>query len=490
MKKLLILCMCITITFTLRAQTEEKKWNVGLHGGVTQYNGDLGRDWYETSNTIYGFGGLSVSRYLSKLFDASLLLSKGTIGYNNGTTAGFKSDFNAASLNLRFNIVAPEYVIRPYVFAGVGAIIFDNQLNFHTENYDYILPTAGAGINFRLTPEIMLNLQETFMFSNKDRRDGIDNANGEFKKKDSYVTHMVGLTFNMGNSKDTDKDGVSDKKDNCPDTPAGVAVDKTGCPLDRDGDGVADYLDTCPDTAGTQSLSGCPDRDNDGVEDSKDRCPDQAGKLTLKGCPDADNDGVADLDDKCANTKQGTRVDAKGCPMDSDGDGVMDDMDRCPDVAGVMGLKGCPDADGDGVADIDDRCPNAKGTAANKGCPEITKADIVRITYIGSKIFFENNSDKLKVASLSQLDELSKILYKYEGASLTIEGHTDSVGADDFNMTLSQKRSESVRQYLIGKGVSDARLISVGFGETKPVATNNTSLGKAKNRRVELKTNY
>ena len=66
---------------------------------------------------------------------------------------------------------------------------------------------------------------------------------------------------------------------------------------------------------------------------------------------------------------------------------------------------------------------------------------------IGSKIFFENNSDKLKVASLSQLDELAKILYKYEGASLTIEGHTDDVGADDFNMTLSQKRTDSVKQY-------------------------------------------
>lgn len=477
-------------TFTSNAQTEDKKWNIGLHGGVTQYHGDLGRDWYETSNTAYGFGGISVSRYLGKLFDANLLISKGTIGYNNGTTAGFKSDFNAVALNLRFNIVAPEYIVRPYLFAGVGAILFDNDLNFHTENYDYILPNTGAGINFRLSPTIMLNLQETFMFSNKDRRDGVDNANGDLKKKDSYVTHMAGLTFNLGDTKDTDGDGVSDKKDQCPDTPATVKVDKLGCPLDRDKDGVADYLDSCPDTAGTATLNGCPDRDNDGVEDGKDRCPDQAGTIALLGCPDADKDGVADMDDKCANTKPGTKVDARGCPMDSDNDGVTDDLDRCPDVAGVASLKGCPDADGDGVADLDDKCPNTKGTLVNKGCPEIEKADIVRITYIGSKIFFENNSDKLKVASLSQLDELSKILYKYDGATLTIEGHTDSVGKDDFNMTLSQKRSESVRQYLIGKGISDARLISVGYGETKPIATNNTTLGKAKNRRVELKTNY
>ena len=490
MKKILLLFVGIAFTFSAKAQTEDKKWNIGLHGGVTQYSGDLGRDWYQTDNTMYGFGGLSVSRYLGKLFDVNVLLSKGTLGYNNGTTQGFKSDFNAASIHLRFNIVAPEYVVRPYVFAGAGAILFDSQLNFHQEKYDFMLPTTGAGLNIRLTPDILLNLQETFLFSNHDGRDGIDNAEGKMNKKDSYVTHMVGLTFNMGNSIDTDQDGVSDKKDNCPDTPAGVLVDKMGCPLDRDGDGVADYLDNCPDMKGSQLLNGCPDRDNDGVADKEDQCPDQAGTAILLGCPDSDNDGVADKDDQCANTKPGTKVDSKGCPMDSDNDGVTDDIDRCPDVAGVVAHKGCPDRDGDGIADIDDKCPNEKGTAANNGCPEIAKADIVKITYIGSKLFFENNSDKLKVASLSQLDALTEILNRYPGASLTIEGHTDSVGADDFNMILSQKRSDSVRQYLLGKGIEASRLKAVGFGESKPVATNNTSIGKAKNRRVELKTNY
>ena len=491
MKKLiLVLCICLGFTLSSNAQTEEKKWNIGLHGGLTQYNGDLGRDWYETTNTAYGFGGLSISRYLGKLFDVSVLLSKGTIGYNNGTTAGFKSDFNAASINLLFNMVAPEYIIRPYVVAGVGAILFDNQVNFHQEKIDYMLPTAGAGLNIRLSPVVMLNIQETFMFSNKDRRDGVDNGSTDFKSKDAYLTHMVGLTFNMGNSADTDKDGVSDKKDSCPDTPAGVAVDKLGCPLDRDADGVADYMDTCPDVAGSKMLNGCPDRDNDGIEDSKDRCPDVAGTAVLRGCPDADKDGVADIDDNCANTKMGTKVNQSGCALDSDGDGVTDDVDRCPDVAGVVALKGCPDADGDGIADLDDRCPTVKGTAENKGCAEITKAEITKITMIGSKLFFENNSAKLKVASLAQLDELTKILLKYDGANLIIEGNTDSVGKDDFNMILSQKRTESVKEYLIGRGISGSRLTAIGNGESKPVASNKTALGRAKNRRVELKTNY
>lgn len=485
MKKLVILCICLASALVVRAQTEDRKWNVGLHGGVVQYHGDLGHDFYQTSNTFYGFGGISISRYLFRYLDANVAFDRGTLGYHKDGTAGFKSDFSAASVNLRLNFLGPEYFVRPYAFGGIGVILFDNQLNFHKEKIDSALPTAGGGINFRLTPVLMLNLQETFMFTNNDARDGAVAG-----QNDDFLFHSVGLTFNLGCSKDTDNDGVSDQKDTCPDTPAGVSVDKKGCPLDRDNDSVADYLDSCPDVAGSISLNGCPDRDNDGVSDATDRCPNVAGSVALKGCPDSDNDGVADLDDKCPNTKSGAKVDATGCPMDNDKDGVLNDEDRCPDAAGPLSLRGCPDSDGDGVPDIDDRCPNTKGNISNKGCPEITKEDAKRITYIGSKIFFENNSDKLKVASLNQLDELAKILNRYEGAYLTIEGHTDSNGSDDFNKNLSQKRTESVRTYLIGKGISESRLIGIGFGESKPIANNKTTLGRAKNRRVELKTTY
>jgi outer membrane protein OmpA-like peptidoglycan-associated protein len=484
MKKLLFLCICIASTVGTQAQTEDKKWNVGLHGGVIQYHGDLGRDWYQTDKTMYGFGGVSVSRYLWDFLDINVAYSRGTLGYDSGVT-GFKYDFSAVSLNLRWNLISQKYAIRPYAFGGIGAILFDRQLNFHKEKIDSALPTAGGGINIRLTPELTFNLQETFMFTNNDSRDGVESG-----KNDDFLTHSAGITYSFGSKKDADLDGVSDKNDKCPDTPAKIAVDKTGCPLDKDKDGTADYLDSCPDVAGSILLKGCPDKDNDGIVDANDRCPDQPGTQMLQGCPDADGDGVADLDDTCPNTKAGTKVDAKGCAADSDNDGVTDDVDRCPTLAGLQSLKGCPDTDGDGVADIDDRCPSAKGTPENKGCPEIAKVDAIRITYIGSKIFFENNSDKLKVASLSQLDELAKILNKYEGASLTIEGHTDYNGSDAFNQTLSQNRADSVKRYLVEKGITDTRLTGVGYGESKPIADNKTALGRAKNRRVELKTNY
>ena len=484
MKNLLLLFVLLTSSLVIEAQTEDKKWNIGLHGGIIQYHGDLGRDWYQTNKTKYGFGGISVSRYLWKYLDLNLLYTRGTLGYNSRVT-GYKSDFSAAAIDLRLNLIGQEYWVRPYFFAGVGVILFDRQLNFHKEKIDSALPIAGGGVNIRFSPVVSLQLQETFLFTNNDSRDGVVSG-----KNDDYLMHMAGLTFNFGCKKDADNDGVSDSRDACPDTPAGVAVDNKGCPLDKDGDGVADYLDTCPDVAGTVMLNGCPDRDNDGVKDSEDRCPDTKGTIALKGCPDTDGDGVADLDDKCPNSVAGSRVDATGCAMDDDKDGVMNDVDRCPNVFGLASLKGCPDSDGDGIADIDDHCPNAKGTAENKGCPEIAKQDIVRITYIGSKLFFENNSDKLKVASLVLLDELTAILNKYEGATLFIDGHTDSNGSDDFNMVLSQKRTNSVKTYLNGKGISDSRLTATGFGESKPIADNKTSLGRSKNRRVELRISY
>ena len=117
-------------------------------------------------------------------------------------------------------------------------------------------------------------------------------------------------------------------------------------------------------------------------------------------------------------------------------------------------------------------------------------ADVAKITNIASRIFFETNSDKLKVASLAQLDELAELLKKYEAANLVIEGHADSQGEDAFNLNLSQKRTESVKTYLMSKGIMESRLTATGFGESRPIADNKTKLGRAKNRRVELKTAY
>jgi outer membrane protein OmpA-like peptidoglycan-associated protein len=314
---------------------------------------------------------------------------------------------------------------------------------------------------------------------------------------DSYKTDIAfygaeGLTATVFNDiiKDTDNDGVADKNDKCPGTPAGVSVDETGCPLDKDIDGVSDYKDECPDTAGLATLNGCPDKDKDEVADAKDRCPDVAGLTALKGCPDVDNDGVADIDDTCPNTTAGYKVNASGCPLDNDKDGVPNEEDLCPDSAGPLSLKGCADTDGDGVTDNIDRCPTEKGNIVDKGCPVIIVADVKKIADIAGKIFFENDSAELKVSSFVELDYLVVILNRYNATNLEIQGHTDSNAGDKYNIDLSKQRAESVKTYLISKGISETRLTALGFGDGKPIATNDTSSGRAKNRRVELKTTY
>ena len=508
--------MCISFAITSNAQTADNKWNIGLHAGLSQYNGSIANDFYKTDMGTYGVGGISISRYLGDHFSVDFISHKGRIGVDR--PAGiFRSSFTSLLMNIRYNFLKTNTTVNPYVFVGGGGILFDKNIDLGKDNVakkmDFAAPSFGGGLNIKMGPVVTLNLQETFIHSNNDKRDGVSYG----KSRDMYLFHTFGLTFNIGKKKDADKDGISDRFDKCPNTPAGIAVDRKGCPLDRDNDGVADYLDTCPDVAGvaalngcpdkdgdgisdledhcpdiagTKELQGCPDRDGDGIGDADDRCPDIAGSKLLKGCPDADKDGVADIDDKCPNTKIGYIVDSKGCPLDNDGDGVINEEDRCPNVLGVAGLKGCPDTDGDGVADIDDRCPNTKGSISNKGCPTLTKEDDDKITLIANKIFFENNSDKLKFASLVQLDELAAILKKYETINLSVEGHTDNVGAKKDNKVLSQKRTESVKNYLVKKGIADSRLMAKGFGENKPVGNNKTNLGRARNRSVELRVTY
>ena len=162
----------------------------------------------------------------------------------------------------------------------------------------------------------------------------------------------------------------------------------------------------------------------------------------------------------------------------------------CYRSAGLASLSGCADSDKDGVSDLDDRCPGKVGTVANKGCPEIAPEDLTRIQTIASKIYFETGKADLKAESLAQLDALVQILNKYEGAILVIEGHTDWVGTDEYNQDLSQRRTESVKKYLMSKGIMESRIVAIGYGESKPIADNNTAAGRAKNRRVELRTTY
>lgn len=194
-----------------------------------------------------------------------------------------------------------------------------------------------------------------------------DNLLGAIFPQNTKNLHInFGFNILIGRrSSDKDKDGVSDKKDDCVDIPG--LKELKGCP-DKDHDGIADKDDSCPDDSGLVKLKGCPDKDGDGIVDKEDACAEVAGLVEFKGCPDKDGDGVIDREDLCPDDK-GT-VELKGCP-DKDGDKIGDKEDECPEVPGLVSLKGCPDRDGDGVPDKTDLCPDKAGAVSNNGCPEV-----------------------------------------------------------------------------------------------------------------------
>ncbi len=281
------------------------------------------------------------------------------------------------------------------------------------------------------------------------------------------------------------------------DAPAGaVVIEKT----DADHDGVPDLGDRCPDAPGRRALQGCPDADGDGVTDAADACPQEPGPRATRGCPaakDSDGDGTPDEIDRCPvdpEDRDGFQ-DEDGCPdPDDDGDGIVDRVDACPHEPGSLEQRGCParaedrDRDGDGVADRLDRCPDQLGPAP-EGCPrkysmvEVKRERIV----IRQQVHFATGRADVLPDSSELLDQVVQVLKDFPRMRVSIEGHTDSVGGDAANLRLSQRRAEAVRARLVSKGIAGARLEAVGFGPTRPVASNGTARGRAQNRRTDFR---
>ncbi|MDB4928083.1 MAG: outer membrane protein, partial [Myxococcaceae bacterium] len=280
---------------------------------------------------------------------------------------------------------------------------------------------------------------------------------------------------------DADRDGVLDADDECPAEPAGASPDAQhrGCPTrDRDGDGVADPADLCPAVAAGDH-------------------PDP----TRTGCPSADGDadGVYDHEDRCATTPQGPSPDPDrpGCPdADTDTDGVLDHADQCrtepqglhPDPA----RPGCalPDRDHDTVPDATDACPDVVGAPSpqprRNGCPGLV---VVRngMIVILQPVFFATNRDRILAPSFRVLTAVVAALRAQpEIRRVGVEGHTDTVGGDEANLALSQRRAQSVVAWLLAHGVEPGRVEGHGYGASRPLVPNDSASGRAANRRVEF----
>ena len=331
-------------------------------------------------------------------------------------------------------------------------------------------------------------------------------AGGAFLKAGNIIGVDAGLNWFFGTAtgpKDGDKDGVMDESDACPGSAAGERVDARGCalPKDADADGITDPNDACPGTMAGERVDarGCPlpkDADHDGVTDNNDRCAGTPMGVAVdaNGCPrDTDADGVSDNNDRCAGTPAGTPVDANGCPRDSDSDGVADTADRCPGTPAGIAVdgNGCPlpDTDGDKVVDRDDKCPNTPAglEVDSNGCQRLFNAAAGKTTLVLSGVNFRSGSSALTPTSRPILDRVAEALVNNPTVKVEVGGHTDNSGSAATNRRLSQARANSVRAYLISKGVDGSRVSAVGYGPDQPTVPNNTAANRAANRRVELK---
>ena len=325
--------------------------------------------------------------------------------------------------SLNLKLLTDRYYVTPYIDLGVGASKFKKY-------YGAFVP-VGLGLQVNIADEAFLLINSQY------RIPVTENTSYHFY-------HSIGVAGNITARKE----------------PAPKAVE-VPIVLDRDGDGVVDSLDRCPDVAGLAALKGCPDKDGDGIADIDDKCPDVAGLAKYQGCP----------------------------IPDTDGDGINDEQDKCPNVKGVARYQGCPipDTDGDGVNDEEDKCPNEAGPASNFGCPVIDIVVVEKVNKAAKNIFFTTGSAKLLAKSYNSLKEVAQILKDNPSYKIDVDGYTDITGNADKNQVLSESRAASVKQYLIGNGVDESRIVSTGHGINDPIADNKTAAGRAKNRRVEMK---
>lgn len=326
--------------------------------------------------------------------------------------------------NINIKLVSDRYSVVPYLQLGVG-------ITRVKTNFLAFIP-IGAGLQFNLWDDAFLHLNTGYRVPVSNR------ANYS-------LAHSLGLSIPL-----------TERKIVVPPPPPTPPP-----PPDRDGDGILDASDACPDVPGLAAFNGCPDTDKDGIADKDDKCPNEFGMAKYQGCP----------------------------IPDTDKDGINDENDKCPDVFGLARYDGCPipDTDGDGVNDEEDKCKNVAGIAVNAGCPEIKQEVIQKVSYAAKNIFFNTGSSQLLKKSFKPLDEVVTIMNENPTLLLDVEGHTDNTGTPEKNQTLSESRAESVKSYLVSKGIDASRLISAGYGQDRPIADNKTVAGRTQNRRSELK---
>jgi len=470
MRSLFVSAAALVIAAAPAAAQKAGTVEIGAFGRVTWFD-----DAYQLQNKI-GFGGRL------GFFPLRNLEIEGQVSYiptnSTDSSGAFPSSFdeNVGVLSgrgfLEYNLnFKPMALIlgAGVAYSGYGG--FYDTIPGHT---DGIGPAFLVGLRFGVGGVLQARIDGTYDYVTSPAyfTGPADNA-GNWG-----LQAGLSLIFPKEKPKDSDKDGVIDKLDQCPNTPLGTKVDDKGCPipLDDDKDGVPNDRDQCPNTPAGETVNsvGC-----------------SQSQL------DDDRDGVNNALDKCPNTPAGTKVDATGCPLDDDKDGVPNAADKCPNTpAGEkVDAQGCSDcqkdSDGDGVPDCKDRCPSTN--PGNKvdavGCRIIFEETGGTFIIKGSSFAVSSSTLKpeAKVALTDAAIKINTILPSLPPEyKIWVQGHTDSTGSLAYNMKLSDRRAQTVKAFLITKGVPADRLEAKGYGPSKPVATNKTVEGRTLNRRVSL----
>lgn len=455
LKTLLVIMALFITTIKTNAQNEQNPWAIGLGTNfidVTPFGisnlGNQVKDYLglKDVNVLPVLSRLYVAKYLDNGFTADFT---GTINSIDEIPSGEVSEksYYSLDLGLRYDLnklFGETGWFDPYAKFAVGTFWVDGDLA------GAVSPSLGFNTWFNDT--VGLNFETSYK---SDAIFGDSDLGNTTYITGYHFQHSISLVIRFG-AKDTDGDGVLDKDDLCPQIAGKPEL--FGC-SDIDGDGIADKDDACPDLAGTAATNGCPDSDRDGVIDSEDKCPNLAGDAKDGGCPDSDKDGLSDNNDKCPNTFG--PIENNGCPW--------------------------PDSDRDGVTDNLDNCINEKGPKINNGCPvQLTEEAKKTLGTYAKTIQFNSGKAEFKAGVTETLDVIVEVMKEFDGVRFDVEGHSDSSGDDAKNLKLSQERAQAVVDYLTSHGIDDWRLHAVGYGETKPIASNKTATGRALNRRVVL----
>ena len=432
LKKLLVATLMFA-GMTSQAQDSNNPWAIsfGANGVDTKVSA-VGNDspkWIQLGNArenwnfIPSVSYLNLSRYVGDGFSFGLTGSVNKIDKMVYRVPGTGST-DVVVNPVDLSYYAADATIKYSFMEMIGTKWFDPSLNLGG-GYTFFGDASAGTVNGGLGFTFWFSEQVGLQLQSTYTHSFDDNRVGDIDVP-SHIQHFAGLTFKFG-GKDTDGDGIYDKDD------------------------------ACPEVAGLPEFKGCPDTDKDGIQDSEDACPEEVGTKELNGCPD------------------------------NDGDGIINSEDACPDDKGTKMMNGCPDADGDGVADKDDKCPTVAGTVANNGCPEVSDDTMKKLNDYGKTILFNSGKASFQKQTIPVLQAMTAILKEYPTAKFSLEGHTDSTGADALNQKLSEERAAAVKNFLVENGIDASRLSSKGFGESMPVDSNKTAKGKANNRRVEVK---